>query len=139
MLQLHDLTKCLVFTQHLSTRFSSLLRAQQHSAVSTVNTHLMPFLHFAHCPHQPPLLVMILSNAQPMVPGVQCWVPPVITPQRDLGSLLLLYSTSHLGQSIFSKNILFCHEDPATRQSYFPRILPHNCILYVTFKDSFGH
>ena len=122
MLQLHDLTKCLVFTPLLSTRFSSLLRAATVSRVILI----MPL--FAFCPltssHQPPSYDIEQCSPGAHPPGVQCWSPGHNT-TAGLGSLLLLYSTSHSGQGIFSKKYTFSSwRDQPTRQRHFPEFRP---------------
>ena len=70
-------------------------------------------------------------------PGVQCWSPGHNT-TAGLGSLLLLYSTSHSGQGIFSKKYTFSSwRDQPTRQRYFPKFCAQ--IAFSRLKDSFGH
>ena len=122
MLQLHDLTKCLVFTPLLSTRFSSLLRAATVSRVILI----MPLFAFCSLTSSAPELVMILSNAHPEpIRLVSSAGPPGHNTTAGLGSLLLLYSTSHSGQGIFSKKYTFSSwRDQPTRQRHFPEFRP---------------
>ena len=88
------------------------------------NTHHAPFCIF------PANLISLPSydieqcspGAHP--PGVQCWSPGHNT-TAGLGSLLLLYSTSHSGQGIFSKKYTFSSwRDQPTRQRHFLEFCP---------------